>query len=183
MPSFTVRFRPVPSASQRRALEEFSQSAGATISWTQNDAFDRAYALVEAPDERASAQALATAAHGADVFEPPVIALAIRPNVPEALPRLAEALGGPGRPAGVRNVESADGAVVVEWDLDVTPASLVIALVDVELDRVRGSRLTELLSPLPLAWWTRIASEGLQAPEIAPNRVLEALIEDQHVLD
>ena len=176
MPAFTLRYTPVPGDETRSPLADFARRNGTAVSWQDNAAFNRSYALVEG----ATAGSLEIQ-DGATVFESPVIALAIRPNVPEALPALLEALGGPGRPDGVYACEEIDGAVVVEWNLDRTPAGVVLALVDIELARFGAARTSELLTPLPLAWWTSIASAGLQAPEIAPDRVLEALIEEHHV--
>lgn len=176
MPAFTLRYAPAPRDDARSSLADFARRNGAVVSWQDSPVFDRSYALVEG----ASAGSLATQ-EGITVFETPVIALAIRPNVAEALPPLLEALGGSGRPAGVQSCEEVSGALIVEWNLDRTPADVVLSIVDIELARTRAGRVTELLTPLPLAWWTSIASAGLQAPEIAPDRVLEALIEEHHV--
>lgn len=176
MPAFTVRYIPTTRDETRSSLADFARRNGAELSWQDNAAFERSYALVEG----AAAGSLETQ-DGATVFEQPVIALAIRPNVPEALPALLEALGGPGRPDGVRSCEEIAGALIVEWNLDRTAADVVLALIDIELARFGAARTSELLTPLPLAWWTAIASAGLQAPEIAPDRVLEALIEEHHV--
>ena len=176
MPAFTVRYNPIPTDDMRSSLGDFARRNSASVSWQDHAAFDRSYALVE------GASAATLRAHGgATVFETPVIAMAIRPNVAEALPALTDAIGGPGRPAGVLSCETVSGALVLEWNLDRTPARIILALIDTELARFQGGRVNELLSPLPLAWWTAIASDGLQAPEIAPDRVLEALIEERHV--
>jgi hypothetical protein len=176
VPDFTVRYDSSPDEDVRSSLGDFARRNGAAISWQESAAFNRSYALIEG----AGAASLGTQA-GATVFETPVIALAIRPNVPEALPALMDAFGGSGRPAGVLTCETVAGAVVVEWNLERSAADTILALIDVELARFHADRVNELLSPLPLAWWTAIASAGLQAPEIAPDRVLEALIEEHHV--
>lgn len=73
--------------------------------------------------------------------------------------------------------ESCAEGAVLEWDLDRTAASLVLALVDVELARFGSARTSELLSPLPPVWLARIAADGLNAPEITPDRILETLVE------
>lgn len=120
----------------------------------------------------------AAAANGAIAYDASVIAIAVFPSVVEALPRLADALGGPGRPAGVRGCEACGGdGVAIEWDLEVTPAAVVLGLVDVELARFAAGRTAELLSPLPPAWIARIAADGLRAPEISPDRMLETLVQ------
>jgi hypothetical protein len=143
--------------------------------------YARAYALVEGCD--AYALAGIASAESVTVFDTAIIALAVFPSAPEALRGLAEALGGPGRPAGIVATESWDGGIIVEWDLDRTSAAIVLGLADIEVRRFRSGRHTELLSPLPLEWWTRIASVGLAAPQIAPDRVLEALLEQSGVAD
>ena len=56
-------------------------------------------------------------------------------------------------------------------------AAVVLGVVDVELRRFHSGRTAELLTPLPAEWTAKIAAEGLQAPEIARDRVLEDLIE------
>ncbi len=176
MPAFTVRYNSIAGEDRRSSLGDFARRNGAGVTWQDSSAFNRSYALIEGT----SAESLETQA-GATVFETPVIALAIRPNVAEALPAIADALGGPGRPAGILSCETILEAVVVEWNLDRSPADIILALIDVELARFGAERVNELLSPLPLPWWTAIASAGLRAPEIAPDRVLEALIEKHHV--
>lgn len=178
MSAFTVRYRPIPTDDVRRTLEEFARRNGAQVSWSTAQAYNRSYALVEG----AGSPMAATAEPAATIFDSPIIALAIRPNVAEALPALEHALGGSGRPAGMRGFEISGDAAILEWNHDVTPASTVLALVDLELDRFHAARVTEILTPLPLAWWTSIAAQGLQAPEIAPDRVLESLIEEHRVV-
>lgn len=177
MSAFTLRYSPVPSDAVVRALEECARRDGFRVSWQHNAAYERSYALLESRSANIGDHVL----HGATRFDSAIIALALRPNVAEALPLLADALGGPGRPAGVAGCERVGDAVVVEWNLDRTPARMIRALVDVELARFGAGCVNDLLSPLPLAWWTAIARDGLHAPEIAPNRVLEALIEEHHV--
>jgi hypothetical protein len=93
------------------------------------------------------------------------------------------ALGGPGRPAGVLACDAVPGGTIVEWDLDVTSFEVVLNLVDIEIDRFRAQRVNALLTPLPLAWWTRIGATGLHAPDITPDRVLEEQLEVHGVLD
>jgi hypothetical protein len=114
---------------------------------------------------------------GVRVMMGPVMALAVWPRPPEALPELLEALGGEGAPVGIAGVETSGDALIVEFDIDRSAASLVLRTIDVELDRFSGTRTSEVLTPMPLDWSTRIAAEGLGAPDIAPDRVLEALLE------
>jgi len=138
------------------------------------------YGLVEGP--AACATALREETRAA-VFTRPVIALAVSPSVPEALPPLLHALAGPGRPSGVLSCDAYEGGLVVEWDLEITSADVLLGLIDIEMDRFHARRVNELLTPLPLAWSTRIAANGLRAPEITPDRVLEEQLEVQHVVE
>jgi hypothetical protein len=170
VPAFTLRYRAIPSESEVARFEELAKRQGGAVTWQQHPAFGRAYALIEGVD-----------APFAPELEPVFIALAVTCSVPEALPKLEEAFAGTGRPLGMRSCERAGDAIVLEWDLEQTSARVVLDLIDVELARFRATRTGVLLTPIPLAWWTRIAAEGLEAPEIAPNRVLEALIEGAHV--
>lgn len=170
MPAFTLRYRAIPSVNEVARCEELVKHRGGAITWQQHPAFNRAYALVEGVD-----------APFAPELEPVFIALAVTCSVPEALPKLEEAFGGAGRPSGMISCERVADAIVLEWDLERTSARVMLDLVDIELARFHATRTGQLLTPIPLAWWTRIAAEGLDAPEIAPNRVLEALIEGAHV--
>jgi hypothetical protein len=104
------------------------------------------------------------------------IVLAVYPSAAEALPALERALGGPGKPDGVLEVRPCDGGLVVTWDPSRSAVRLVIGVIDAELRRYNATRRTELLEPLPLERLTQIAAQELHAPEIAPDRVLEALL-------
>jgi hypothetical protein len=181
MPAFTLRFQPEPTDAERRAVERIAGDAGARVTWEHSAACKRTYGLVEDADP-ACISALQEATR-ATVFARPVIALAVFPSVPEALPPLLDALGGAGRPAGVLSCEACPGGAVVEWDLDACAADAIMRLIDIEIDRFHAARVTALLTPLPLRWWTAIAAAGLHAPEITPERVLEEQLEVQHVVD
>jgi hypothetical protein len=111
------------------------------------------------------------------VYDGTVIALAVFPEVTEALPKLLGALGGTGRPAGVLACRPCRGGVVVEWDPARTRTSLVLGLIDVELQRFHSGRVSELLSPLTADVAAKLAAEGLLAPEIEPHRILELRID------
>lgn len=144
--------------------------------WRTSAATGRSYALLELPDGPDAGEI--AAATGAKVYETPIIALAVFPEVREALPPLLDALSGPGRPAAILSCEPRGGGMVVEWDPQRVSAGVVLGLVDVELRRFNSGRTAELLSPLPPAWIARIAADGLQAPQVAADRVLEVLMDD-----
>jgi hypothetical protein len=176
--SFTLCYRSIPTNDEIAAVDAAVHSAAGTIEWQISKSFGRAYALVEA--ERGP-EAVRAAAAGARVTEQAIIALAVFPSVAQALPLLCEALEGAGKPAGVLSAQAVEGAAIVEWDPALTQSAVVLDLIDAELARYRSGRVNELLSPLPLEAWTRLAADGLRAPEIAPDRVLEHLIEAHHV--
>jgi hypothetical protein len=180
MSAFTLRFKPEPSDAELRAVERSLRDLGARVTWQHATACKRMYGLVEG----ASPACIATLREAtvATVYDRPVIALAVFPSVPEALRPLLQALGGPGRPAGVHACDPCDGGVIVEWDLDVSALDVIMNLIDIEIDRYHARRINALLTPLPLAWWTTIAAGGLRAPEITSERVLEEQLEVQHVV-
>ena len=176
MSAFTLAYRMVPTDAEMAAITSIVRERGATIRWQTSLTFGRAYALVE----RASAEcrdALRERAGSAWV-DRAIIALAVSPSVDEALPALLHALGGPGRPLGIRLCEPVEGGIILEWDLERTSAEMILDLIDIEIARFTARRVNELLTPLPLAWSARIAADGLRAPEIAPDRILEHLLED-----
>jgi hypothetical protein len=175
--AFTIRYREMPGDAERNAVESIVRQRGGRIAWQANPRFERTYALIEGVSDP---EAVRAATRGT-VLDSAVIALAVLPNVAEALPYLRDALCGEGRPAGIVACEPTEGGTIVEWDLERTGAEVILALIDVELRRFHAARVNELLSPLPLAWWTRIAANGLRAPQIAPDRVLEALLEQSDV--
>jgi hypothetical protein len=141
--------------------------------------FGRAYALVTGP-YAACTDAIRDECR-ATILKTPIIALAIFPSTTEALQPIRNALLGSGHPGGVLTCDPIADGLVVEWNLDRTSLGVVLGLIDIELNRFRAERVNALLSPLPLSWWTRIAAEGLRTPEIAPERVLEELLEESHV--
>ncbi len=104
------------------------------------------------------------------------IVLAVFPSVPQALPALERALVGPGAPGGILCVRRAEDRIVVEWDPERSAVRLVMSVIDAELQRYGSGRRTELLAPLSEQRLAAIAAAELQAPEIAPDRILEALL-------
>lgn len=155
---------------KRSSIGDAVRRAGGTATWRSSATAGRSYALLEFPDRYDAAEI--AAASGGTVYERPVIAVALFPEVAEALPSLLEALGGRGRPAGVLACSACPGGAIVEWDPSVTGAQLIVAIVDLELARFRSGRVTELLSPLPPALVAAVAAGGLQAPQIDLRRVL-----------
>jgi len=170
----TLSVEGIVDDARRATTEDLARSRGGTAIWRSSRAAGRSYALLALP--RAEDAAQIGAAGGATLYEMPVIALAVYPAVPEALPGLLEALRGAGAPAGVLSCRGFDGGVIVEWDPTRTGAEVVLGIVDVELRRWGGGRRAELLSPLPPEVTLEIAARGLGAPQIGPERILEMLL-------
>jgi hypothetical protein len=170
----TLRFTPIPDDAERGAVHAVALRSDARIRW-EAPQYGRQYALVESSRE-GSLDAAALAPR-ATVFSGPIIALAVSPSAPEALPGLWQALGGNGRPAGVVGCDRVADAVIVEWDLDRTPYETIETLIDVECGVYRSARSNALLSPLPLSWLARLAAYGLSAPDITADRILEVALE------
>jgi hypothetical protein len=153
---------------------------GVRVRVAQSESVPRTYALVEGPQAVDPAE-LAAQFPDARWYDAAIIALAIEPLPADALPHLARALGGPGGPAGICECTALGTHLLVEFRPDVTHADLIVRIIDVELRRFGGSRRTQLLTPLPMATMAAIAARGLQAPEIAPDRILEPLLGLEHV--
>jgi hypothetical protein len=174
----TVSFGREATAAERDDVETAVRARGGSVAWRSSARAGRTYGLVGLP-----AGELATAIGTATVHDTAIIALAVYPVAAEALPLVRDALAGAGRPSGVIGAWSCDGGVVVEWDPRRTAAAAIYDLVDVELRRFGGGRTAELLAPLPDDLVARVASEGLQAPEIAPDRQLETLVKRTGLAD
>jgi hypothetical protein len=140
----------------------------------------RTYALVEGP-EGVDPLELQSRLPDARWYDEAIIVLAIEPQPQDALPFLAQALGGHGAPSGMCAADRAGKVIVLEFRPSVTRAAVVLRLADVELARFNGCRQTQLLAPLAAETIALIAAEGLQAPEIAPDRILESLLEAARV--
>jgi hypothetical protein len=178
--AFTLRYRTAPSEADLSALDALARRSGGRATWQRNADPLPSYALVEDVDE--TFREALPARVRADVLDSPIIAVAVFPRPAEALRALEDALGCAGGPEGIISCERANDTLILEWNLDRTAAVTILAVIDVELARFGGGRHTRLLSPIPLRWWTLIAAEGLDAPEIAPDRVLEALLEAHDVV-
>jgi hypothetical protein len=157
---------------RRAAIEDAVRGQGGSVVWRTSAAAGRSYGLLAVPDAYDAAPIRAMSA--GTLYDKPIIALAVFPALAEALPSLGETFAGAGRPAGVLACMPCPGGIIVEWDPSVTGAEVVVALVDVELRRWQSGRTAELLSPLPRSLVAKLAANGLRAPEIAPERVLES---------
>jgi hypothetical protein len=160
---------------QRTSIAAALRQAGASARFGPHNAFARTYALVEADDNVAPETIEQCVARGR-LYDEAIIALAIEPTPMDALLACEDALGGAGRPAGIAACERVGSHLIVELRPSVTPFSFVATLLGVELRRFGGFRTSVLLAPLPEAVTAAIAADGLQAQEIAPDRILETLL-------
>jgi hypothetical protein len=175
-----VRFDSTIDETQRKKMEA-SLPSGASLKLGQSQSgARRTYALVEGPASMEPAEAEQSFPQ-ARWYDEAIIALAIEPTPADALPAIEGALSGDGSPAGVLECTIASGSAIVEFRPAVTSPSLILHLVDVELRRLHGYRKVALLNPLPASVVAQIAAAGLQAPEIAPDRILETLLEQSGV--
>jgi hypothetical protein len=171
----TLRADAILEDAARAAIDDAVRAEGGTVDWRTSERAGRTYGVAAVPAE--AVPRVEAAAAGLTLFRDAIIALAVYPSVPEALPLVLDALTGPGRPAGVLDACACVGGIAVEWNPAVTGAAIVMGLIDVELARVRAARATELLSPLTVAVEAAIAAEGLATPEIVPERILDVALE------
>jgi hypothetical protein len=171
----TISIAGNPDDSRRDAIEAMARARGGRAMWRINPSAGRSYALLELPDGFDLREL--SIAPGEVVYETAVIAWAVFPTVPEALPYLYEALGGVGRPRGVLACRLCPQGAIVEWDPDSGGIEIIMKVVNVELRRFHSGRRAELLSPLTQVLSAKIAASGLKAPEIAADRILELLID------
>lgn len=156
---------------RKAEIDDAAARHGAKIIWRTNVAANRSYASIGAPSGIAVADI--PTAPGDTIYDGPIIALALFPTVPEALPVLLEALAGPGRPEGVLACHAMAGGMIVEWDPQRSAADVMLGTIDVELRRFSSGRTAELLSPLPPEVLAAVAARGLQTPQITTRRILE----------
>jgi hypothetical protein len=174
----TVSFDHAMSEAERRDVETAVRAHGGSVTWRSSARAARTYGLVRLPKGEMGAPI-----GSATVHDTAIIALAVFPVAAEALPFVRDALAGAGRPSGIVGAANCEGGVVIEWDPLRTSAAAVYDLIDVELRRFGGGRTAELLAPLPEDVVARVSAEGLQAPEIAPDRTLETLVERAGLAD
>ncbi|HVS45338.1 MAG TPA: hypothetical protein VMS32_01585 [Verrucomicrobiae bacterium] len=171
----TLRYDGLLDTHQRGAVQTRLRTLEARVVWHNDDATRRTYAAVESSRDFSDEQ-LRSAVADARAYPRSVIALAVTPRPAEALPVLLEALGGPGRPAGVLDCAIVGDELCVEWDSQVTAAALITVTLDAELARFNGTRTTRLLRPLGVEAIVKVAADGLGATQLDPQRILEVLL-------
>jgi hypothetical protein len=172
-----IRFAKVLAAGERDVVVRAVASVGAAAtSW--RDAGDRTYVLLTLAalaDEALLRERVRAVAPDARIDVPALAILRIAPDRERHLARLADALGGRGRPAGVVASATDGDALVVEVDVRTTPLSSIVASVDAEVGR--HGRGIEPLFPLSDATLTDIAGHVLGLPDLAPSRLIEPYLE------
>ena len=177
----TLRIDAPPSAAIAGRVAALARD-GVRVRMSDANGIARTYASIEGPEGVDPVQ-LEPRIPDARWYDAEIIALAIEPLPADALPVLARALGGPGAPAGVCDCTSDGTRLFLEFRPDVTPAGLLARIIEVELRRFGGSHRTKLISPLSMRAAAAIAADGLQAPEIAADRILESLLGIEHVVE
>jgi len=159
----SVRFAFALAQDERDAALRSLASVDATVrSWAT--VCDRTYALATCADSGA----LAAAAPGADVDEPPAVPLRISAS---RLSAVEAALVGPGGPDGVGLLGHEVGALIVELQPERTPLALVVALVDAACGE--GTRRMEPLLPLSDEVLAAYAAAVLGDPALGADRLIE----------
>ncbi|MGB8520162.1 MAG: hypothetical protein WCD38_08355, partial [Candidatus Tumulicola sp.] len=87
----TVKAEGMLEEARRAAVDAAVRARGGDCRWRVSERAARTYGLLELPPEQRL-----EAFEGIEVFDAPVIALAVFPEVKEALPHLYDALAGPG---------------------------------------------------------------------------------------
>jgi hypothetical protein len=110
------------------------------------------------------------------VREPAAALLEIVPSHRERVRALGEALGGEARPAGILDCFATNESVLLEFDDRITPLSLIVDLVDIELQAAPGRRIVPLfgLSDVALAAFT---ADLLSEPQLDASRLIETYSE------
>ena len=177
----SVRFGGVLDTDERARTTRDLRSAGAAVrSWKSTRT--RTYATVAT--DALDARGIASACAAAQVDVPALAVLRIVPDVRRNVARLADALGGAGRPSGVRETyRDSDDALVAEIDTARTPLAFVVALIDAELARAPGRRLEPLVG-LDDDALAAFAGHVLATPDLARTRIiethLEAMLSERH---
>ena len=168
----SVRYDTVLAPSERETVTRTLRSAGAEVSsWTS--AAGRTYASMSFEAEAALASAAQSAAR---VDAPSLVVLRITPDAPRRRSALLDALGGPGRFAGIIDARADDQAVIVELDARKTPLALVVAAIDLEL-RTAPGRTIEPLVVLEDATLAAFASALLCEPKLDDARLIEPFVD------
>jgi hypothetical protein len=171
-----VRFADALARGERDAVTRSLRSAGiAATSWSV--AAERSHALLAAGEtvDDARVRAIVGAADPeAVISRPPHAVLRVVPAERRRLPALLDAVAGRGRPAGVASAATEAGGIVLEIDVETTPLSTIVALVDAE---THGARRIEPVLPLGDAVLAELAAAFLGDPALDASRLIETHLE------
>ncbi len=170
----SVRFDRVLAKNEGDELTRVLRSAGITAGpWRSPAHSGRTYGTLrfEALRDRAPLERL-----GGRVDEPALTVLEIAPDHPERLGALAAALGGTGAPAGVVDCLPLPAALLIELDEGRTPLATLLDVVDIELEREPGRRITPVLG-LGDERLAALAAALLSDPELDASRLIETYTE------
>lgn len=173
----SVRFDRVLEQNECDELTRVLRSAGVAAGpWRSPAQSGRTYATLRFDGglDRAALEG-----RGGRVAEPALTVLEIAPDRLERLSALAEALGGPGGPAGVVDCLSLPSALIVELDETRTPLATLLDVVDIELERSSGRRITPVLE-LSDEKLAAFAAALLADPELDSSRLIETYTESLH---
>ena len=177
-PYQTWRFDRELPHDERAVFAACAYTAGIRSEFVSSSRFERTYVLLDVPHgfEVSELAARYPSVRKNDVA---IIALAIEPQQADALPALAQVLGGEGGPAGVTGADVAQGCLLLEFQPTTTPWKTIKVLMDGELLRFGNpARITTLLSPLWPEIEAQIAADGLQCPQLQTDRVIETFVHD-----
>ncbi|GAC1523757.1 MAG: hypothetical protein NVS2B8_06600 [Vulcanimicrobiaceae bacterium] len=170
----SVTFDGVLAARERDVVSRTLGSLGViTSSWATG--IGRSFASVTC-EPHADLEAAHAAVPQARIDEPPLVVFRIRPRFTDRVGPLADALGGPGAPTGVRAVRRDARDVEVVFDARVTSPVVVLGLVDVEC-RGQALRQIEPLVALADATLAAIAGAALGEPDLDASRLIETHLE------
>lgn len=171
--SLSIRFNSVLGDDQRAEFAAWLTSHEMRLaSWKPLAAPGRTYALVDYAADEPALEALR--AFGASTVDaPPLCVLDVAPASPGGCARIVRALGGPGRPAGVREAVAFGASVLVELDDRRTPLALVVDLIDAELSNGAAGRTILPLFGLRDDELAAFASVQLATPDIDRSRIIE----------
>ena len=174
--SASVRIDGVLAEEEREAASQRMTSFGAHLSFSRaHAAARRTYGFLSLADG-ADLTALAQALGNAQLHEPPLAIVEIVPDHPRRLPALTHALGGPGCPAGIVDARTTANSLVLEVDANKTPLSLVLDIVDCELETAPGRRIIPLI-PFTGEMLAALARDLINDPALDASRLIETYTE------
>jgi hypothetical protein len=178
----SIRFDRVLEDRERDELTRVLRSSGVEAGpWSSPSGSGRTYAALRfaqtaAPDLLEPAARAALEAAGGSLREPALALLEVAPQQAERLDALAAALAGPGGPAGIVECLRLRGSLLVELDEAVTPLSMLVDLIDIELAHAPGRRIVPLLG-LSDERLAAFAAAVLGEPELDATRLIETYTE------